>query len=490
MFVNRIYHHAVATPDAIAVVSSGRRGRYRRFAQLIDAARAELIRTPPPAHGVVVEMGGNLLYSWVLLLALRSLGYTTLSASSWKIVEGLDLRGIGAMVCFADNQAAQATVAAARPDCPVVAIANRIVTARSGADHVPAQIEAGRFGDHIIYTSGTTGTYKKLCFAGDRLEELILHGIEGAAVRFIGGDQVYYNGNLGPWTIVGYRLPLAHWYHGAAVIFEQRPQWTEHVFDHRVTMAVLMPQMLRELCSSARTPPWTEPWRVVTGGGFIPADLAAQAVRGLGCELFINYGGSESRVALESRVRNAEDVVWLSPLFDGAAEIVDEDDRPVPRGEEGIIRIKAAPTDPESYLDDPEATARYFRGGYFYPGDMAVQRADDRVRVLGRLADVLTVRGNKLLIGPFEERARQQLEVTDLCLFVGQTDGGDEELLVAIEGETLPDPDKLDAMATAMSEHFARTRFAMVPRFPRSDTGMQKIDRRRLRRLVDEPEPG
>ncbi len=40
----------------------------------------------------------------------------------------------------------------------------------------------------------------------------------------------------------------------------------------------------------------------------------------------------------------------------------------------GRIRLKAAGMSDEGYIDDPETTARLFRDGWFYPGDVGVIR--------------------------------------------------------------------------------------------------------------------
>ena len=60
--------------------------------------------------------------------------------------------------------------------------------------------------------------------------------------------------------------------------------------------------------------------------------------------------------------------------------------------------------DCKCYLDDDEATGKMFRDGCFCPGDMAVRRADGRVRILGRTADVLNIRGRRSRWRPWNWR--------------------------------------------------------------------------------------
>lgn len=475
MYLNRLYDHARSMPDHLAMVCNGEPISYRRFAQLIDAVRTRLAGSSLPPEGVVAEIADNLLHKWVLLLALRSLGRTTISGDSWAAIERLDVAGIGAVACVGPP-----AIGTGDPACPILVVPRTIFTAETD-DSVPSPIDEARFGDHIVYTSGTTGTNKKLLLRGDRLDDLILRDLSGTLSRFLGPDQVYHGGNFGPWTIAGYRMPLACWYHGATVIFEQRRSPIDHFFDHPATMTIMLPPAIRDLCARfPERPAGAGPLRIMTSGGFVSAELALRAVRQFECDLFVNYAGTEFRASLESHVFTPEDVVWLAPTPNSGLEIVDEDDRPVLPGDEGVVRVRLAPSDPTEYLGDPAATSAHFRNGYFYPGDMAIRREDGRVRLLGRESDVLNVGGQKLAVAPLEDQARAFLGVSHLCLFARQGADGQNILLAVIEGDVLPGQAALDALAAAFRDHFSEIRFALVPRFPRGSNGMMKVNRREL----------
>jgi acyl-coenzyme A synthetase/AMP-(fatty) acid ligase len=51
-------------------------------------------------------------------------------------------------------------------------------------------------------------------------------------------------------------------------------------------------------------------------------------------------------------------------------EIVDDQDRPLPPGQDGHLRIRSD-YGVKEYLDDPNATRRAFRNGWFYPDNRA-----------------------------------------------------------------------------------------------------------------------
>lgn len=485
MFLNEIYRHAIDYPESLAVVDNGNEVTYREFARSIDAVRSILMQSQLPPDRIIVSMSSNLYFDWVLLLALRSLGHTTVSAAAYETIENLRMRDVGALVCSVGHTKAIDDFARARPECPIVTVPRQPTTnLQEGVS--PELIEGGRFGDHILYSSGTTGTDKKLRYSGPLLERCVADPLTGPSARLISRDDVYHATHLGPSCKGGYIHPLVCWYRGATVIFDQRTNWVEHFFDYPVTMTTLVPPKLAQLCKSGVSRPRDHPkFRLLAGGDFINAELAMTAVRKFGCEVLVVYGSTEIRIALESVVRTEEDVVWLTPNFAPDVEVVDEHDHPVPTGEEGILRIRFSPTFPTEYMDDPESTAQHFRNGYFYPGDMAVGRDDGRIRILGRVADVLNLGGTKRAVGPFEDWARNLLKVDDLCMFVQQTNDGKEMLIVAIEGSQLPDRARLEAVAKRFRQ-VPLVLFPLINKFPRSENEMMKVNRREVLRLVRE----
>ena len=96
-------------------------------------------------------------------------------------------------------------------------------------------------------------------------------------------------------------------------------------------------------------------------------------------------------------------------------QIVDEEGRDCSPGQEGDLRVLVRETDVTSYLDDEAASAKFFRDGYFYPGDIAVGRSDGRIRILGRAADVLNLQGQKIAVAPLEQRVQEFLGVSTVC---------------------------------------------------------------------------
>jgi acyl-coenzyme A synthetase/AMP-(fatty) acid ligase len=116
---------------------------------------------------------------------------------------------------------------------------------------------------------------------------------------------------------------------------------------------------------------------------------------------------------------------------------------------------------------------------------VAVRRADGRIRVLGRTADVINVKGVKYALAPIEQRLQQNLGVEDVCLFTGLSEGGVEELVVAVQSER--DLDALEVeRALGASDLFENIRVETFREFPRTTAGLAKVRRSELRRLAFE----
>ena len=186
---------------------------------------------------------------------------------------------------------------------------------------------------------------------------------------------------------------------------------------------------------------------------------------------------------MQSCFVNNHDYYWLSPSRDRILQIVDEHDDECAIGHAGALRILTTDIDIQSYLDDDEASAKSFRNGFFYPGDMAVKRADGRIRILGRVDDVLNLQGSKIAVAPLEADIQRALGVDGVCLFSRLNDAGQEELAIAIESDRALPEENLKAIARQFSG-FQVVRCVTFKSFPHVDTGMQKVKRTTLRQMV------
>src|SRR5262249_36178189 len=196
----------------------------------------------------------------------------------------------------------------------------------------------------------------------------------------------------------------------------------------------------------------------------------------------ITYGSSEmGATLLFSRFTATHDMHWLTPGDGRTIQIVDERGNECPEGE---LRIPLTDIDCTSYLDDPEASAKVFRNGFFYPGDLAVRRADGRIRILGRVDDVVNVQGIKYAVGPIEHEIQQLLGVDEVCLFSGLNAAGNEILAVAVQSSRQLSRSEVAAVVRPCAPFSGRGRGRVFREFPRTETGTRKTRRSVLKKLV------
>ena len=294
--------------------------------------------------------------------------------------------------------------------------------------------------------------------------------------------------DFGIWSGAGFKQPSAIWHAGGTQIIDQRPDAIDHFFDHRFTktgiLPIVMDRLINQQTERMDLQPLSFDFELSHSGSFMTKRLADRVIGQLTPDLLVVYSATEFiRVPLKSKYGTLDDLHWLKPVAGSVVEIVDDNDVPCSDGQEGYVRVLLTNVDASGYLDDPEATARFFRHGYFYPGDLGVQRADGAIRILGRSSDVLNVRGSKLAVAPLEQRVQEQLNVDTVCLFSGLDRMGIEELVVVIEGERAPSREDMQKLATIFPQ-FERLRFEMMSKFPRTEAGMQKIKRSEIRKLV------
>jgi acyl-coenzyme A synthetase/AMP-(fatty) acid ligase len=478
-----IYAWACEHPSKPAVIHNGTTISYSAFANAIGATFDYLdVQDLPEGHNVVVIIH-NLLDCWVAVLALQAIGLNTICIRTTELIETLGLKNVVGIVTteyeIPKHQLDSDTESHGR----VIAIHNPDYGSEE-LSGILALRESTNVGGHILYTSGTTGTYKKLFFSAELQKRREAERVENGSYT---ADTFCHCTNFGLWTAVGYKTPLGVWLAKGCIIVDQRPDWHQYFLESGVTKAFLIPDQVNQLLGSLEEQPaLSSPmdFNLTVTAGFLSRKFAEQILNRVATNLVNGYGFTETNIGgLRSAVTDLEDLYWLSPNEYRTVEIVDEAGSLCPFDEEGEFRIRLTELDCSAYMDHPEASKKAFRDGCFYPGDMAVQRADGRIRILGRSVDVLNFRGQKLAVAPMEEKIQTLLGVSAVCLFSGLSSTGEEEVVIAFESEQWPDKSDLNYVGHEFAQ-FDQVRFAVIHPFPRTQTGTSKIDRIALRKLI------
>src|SRR5262249_9950382 len=171
-----------------------------------------------------------------------------------------------------------------------------------------------------------------------------------------------------------------------------------------------------------------KPYRltVMLGAGPLSDDLRRQILERLATDIIYTYNTNET---LMIAVIGSDGTA--TPRPGSEVEVVDEDDKPLPVGRSGRIRVKTD-SQVDGYLEDPDATARLFRNGWFYTGDAGMVVAPRRFRVLGRVDEVLNLGGLKYLPSQIEDAIIRQAHVRDAGVTSIQGERGGNEIGIAV----------------------------------------------------------
>ncbi|HLJ21988.1 MAG TPA: hypothetical protein VKU84_17410, partial [Stellaceae bacterium] len=173
-----------------------------------------------------------------------------------------------------------------------------------------------------------------------------------------------------------------------------------------------------------------------------------------------------------------DDPEGFGTLWPGAqVQAVDEQDRPLPPGEVGHLRVKT-PWMCDRYVDNPEVSQRMFRNGWFYPGDIALVRADGALKVLGRADDFLNVGGQKVSPAELEATLLNHEIAGDVGVCSVLSADGVENLCVAVSGARHDDGALMDRIRKAV-QPAGSFYIVKLGRIPRSANG--KVERKLLK---------
>ena len=151
---------------------------------------------------------------------------------------------------------------------------------------------------------------------------------------------------------------------------------------------------------------------------FAPETLRAEVRRRITPNVVIAYGSNEAwyvtRADPADQIR-FPDTVGLP--FEGVEiQIVDDRDRPLPPNEVGLVRVRGSGF-ARAYIDDPEATAKAFRDGWYYPGDLGVLAPEGALFLKGRADDLINFDGVKIYPADIEATLLQHAAVAEAAAF-------------------------------------------------------------------------
>lgn len=445
MVVAKIYTHARQMPEKTAVIDFDHRLSYREFAYAISATR-RYFSTRLSDGGVAVLAITSRLDSWLVALALRSLGVTTVGVPSAEHLGQLGLPDIRCVVTLEIEHWPGVEALCSAAGWRLVSLPPTIYADISapGPSEIPDLAE--HEGAHIVLTSGTTGVYKKV------LIDPACRAIQAAARRNIfeiSSQSVVNVCNHGCWTGTGYHYPSITWDLGGTVIFRPVDLW-ESFPRGGVTHAYGTPSSMAQILSAPGNGSRRDDGvRLFLTGGPPSRSMADEIRATVTRQLYTYIGTTEIGILTLTPIEQAEDLRSHRILPSREVQIVDAQDRILPADREGLLRVRII-DGVKGYLYDDEASRAFFRDGFFYTGDLGVIRADGRLVLVGRVTDVINVLGTKHAPGPVEEAVQREFGLSGACIFSIKQADGEEALHIVIESRQLVDLHRLGVVLGSM----------------------------------------
>ena len=465
-------------PDVPAFRIGAAEISYGQFCQDIDTM-AWWLRDNKVGIGTglgIGSMGGHHYWTWVAHLAAIRIGArhaTITNAGSLRAAMATGGRGLEFFLVAGDQPPAlprglrplRATPTGLEP------LADQLgVAARPWED-----AEAERSAARLAATLGKTGRWRSCLWTSEILGERIKQA-EGRDFSPAG----ILCPAVGLMTGPGFLYPIAAWRAGGTVL-----SWAERdVVPSPVPQAVQLCSLLVATPANLRSliaglpPSWQgrEQRAVLVVGGRLSAALRDQALQKACARLEIRYDLIETGkvaggdAALIDRHSGAVGAI----AEDAAAEIVDADDRAVPPGEEGILRIRTAAMC-AGYENAREfGRSAAFRDGWFYPGDRGALFEDGLLALTGRDTETVNVAGISISLTSLENQLADVPAVADLCAVPVSLKQGDVIAIVAVLGGHA----NLTPLRHAARNLLPRRcpfRVVAVPRIPRNKAG--KVER-------------
>jgi len=355
-------------------------------------------------------------------------------------------------------------------------------------DGKPAAIEREPQGTdlcRIHLTSGTTGEAKGVALTHDMVLGRILRYCATHGSKLPVSSRIFCDMTWG--TTLGYQfLIYALCRGGTYFVRGNNPENTLRAFDfYKVDTLVAAPAGLAEFLADFDKYRCQHTFDVVVTAGSVLSKSLSDRVRArFGPNLICDYGSAETSCAAAADARALEHIPgavgYVTPGM--MIQIVDDKDRELPIGREGLVRIRGDYI-ADGYFGDPEASAEFFRGGWFYPGDIGSLSRDKMLIISGRKKTILNVAGEKIKPETIEEVLTSFEGILRAAALTVVNQLGVEEVWAAIQSRQMIEENKLRAHCEQkLAGIFVPKRFIVMDALPTNEAG--KLDRSRLAEIV------
>ena len=343
----------------------------------------------------------------------------------------------------------------------------------------------GGLGASMIYTSGTTGRPKGAFRAQGvglelALQSIQIFGLDPSDKHLVAGPGYH--------SAVSYFSMLTVLLGGTVVVMPKfdPEQALRLIAERRCTTTFMAPVLLQrilDLPEQVRARYDVSSMRaLILGGAPFPFSLKERAVRYFPDALYEFYGATETGVnlVLTPAEQLARPGSCGRPTDSTEILLLDDDGNPVPDGTPGQVWVRN--TGLAQYYNQPDATAKSMRDGFFTVGDVAYRDADGYYYIADRKVDMVISGGVNIYPAEVEAALHAHPAVRDAAVIgVPDADWGESlKAVVALQPGTQASADELMAWCGQRLADYKRPRSVdFVDELPRDQAG--KLLKRQIR---------
>jgi acyl-coenzyme A synthetase/AMP-(fatty) acid ligase len=225
------------------------------------------------------------------------------------------------------------------------------------------------------------------------------------------------------------------------------------------------------------------------GSSFVSDSLRQRATQALSPNVYVIYALNELGIASVSRPadfvsgRTRPGSVGRPPSLI-ELQVVDANGTPLPAGNVGLVRVRG-PGLIDGYADDPAASAKAFREGWFLPGDLGVLSPQGELVFAGRADQMMITDGINIYPAEIENTLMSHPGVRDAAAYPVASELHHQVPVCAVvlREDAATHADALVRWARERLGARAPRAVVVVPEIPRNESG--KLQRAELARIVD-----
>ena len=339
----------------------------------------------------------------------------------------------------------------------------------------------------VNYTSGTTGTPKGVQYHArgaylNALGEVIDTGLNWRSVYLWTLPMFHCNGWCNTWAVTAA---------GGTHVCLRRvdPAEVYEAIERRgVTNMCGAPTVLTAMYASPAAEGRDLSGLTIATGGAPPAPQVVRTMEAMGATIIHLYGLTETYGPITLCVpqpswdaMTAEERAFAKapqgvPYVHAGVgvRVVDERMRDVPRDGETMGEVVMRSNGVMSgYLDDPEATAKAFEGGWFHSGDLGVWRPDGQIELKDRAKDVIISGGENISSQEVEKVIMEHPGVLEVSVVAVPDDRWGETpkaFVTPRDGASLT-AEEITAFCRERLAHFKAPRLVEFGPLPKTATG-------------------